>query len=313
MAVNIGAGGVRREMSDGAVGVGGAKRGISEGYAGVGGTKRKFYASLPPVGRTLDSCTWEEIARIARAGKGAEYFKVRDVKKIHISGSIGSYKIDFDTYPHIIDFGHDGGNTIEFDLFGNSNGEGLCLTDSNSGTLQMNKSADCFGGWKRCNMRYAMLGSTDMASADASATTAKNPVAGSLMSCLPPDLRAVMQPMTIWTDNRGLYLGGESAVTATVDYLPLPAPREIGISMSGGNSYENSHQKTYAYYKDGGCSKGDVTSGRTGYGYDYDYWLRSPAVGVNEQRFLYFRCTTWTAETNNANVSMPIAPMFRVG
>ena len=70
------------------------------------------------------------------------------------------------------------------------------------------------GGWKGCDLRYDVLGSTNTNDGDATATTATNPVANTLMAALPSDLRAVMQPMTIYTDNTGG--GSDNASYVTV-------------------------------------------------------------------------------------------------
>lgn len=124
-----------------------------------------------------------------------------------------------------------------------------------------NKNNVNYGGWKGCDLRYDVLGSTDVAPSgygatlttnragyDASATTATNPVAGTLMSCLPADLRAVMKPITKYTDNVGNGSNTEANVTASVDYLPLLAEFEVLGTRSYANQYEQNSQTQYQYY-----------------------------------------------------------------
>ena len=47
------------------------------------------------------------------------------------------------------------------------------------------------------------------------------------MAALPADLRAVMKPITKYTDNIGGGTNDAGNVTASVDYLPLLAEKEI--------------------------------------------------------------------------------------
>ena len=129
-------------------------------------------------------------------------------------------------------------------------GTDICLVDGNynsystNGTkyFNMNHSSNTnAGGWKGCDLRYDVLGSTNTNDGDATATTATNPVANTLMAALPSDLRAVMQPMTIYTDNTGGGSDNASYVTKTTDYLPLLAEYEI----FGTRTYANSAEKNY--------------------------------------------------------------------
>ena len=71
------------------------------------------------------------------------------------------------------------------------------------------------------------------------------------MAALPSDLRAVMKPMTIYTDNTGGGSNTASYVTASVDYLPLLAEFEIFGTRSYANSAEQNYQQQYQYYKNG--------------------------------------------------------------
>lgn len=83
----------------------------------------------------------------------------------------------------------------------------------------MNQSNTNAGGWKDSYMRKTVLGNSG---------TPTSPPANSLLAALPSDLRAVMKPITKYTDNVGNDTGNvESNVTATTDYLVLYAEFEV--------------------------------------------------------------------------------------
>lgn len=68
------------------------------------------------------------------------------------------------------------------------------------------------------------------------------------MAALPADLRAVMKPMTKYTNNTGASGDTEAKVTVTTDYLPLLAEFEIFGAREHANSYEQNKQKQYDYF-----------------------------------------------------------------
>ena len=145
----------------------------------------------------------------------------------------------------------------------------------------MNTTTTNSGGWKSCNMRYNILGSTNTQNGDATSTTATSPKANTLMSCLPSDLRAVMRPMYIYTDNTGGGSDTASYVTGTLDYLPLLAEYEVHGTRTYANSAEQNNQTQYAYYKNGNSKvKFDHSSTSSA----VDWWVRSPRYS-NSFRF----------------------------
>lgn len=122
-----------------------------------------------------------------------------------------------------------------------------------------------FGGWARCDMRYDILGSTDVEPKSYGAgapqlnaatgyaptsTCATNPVENTLMSCLPEDLRAVMKPINKFTSQSGRS-NGPSAVYAMSDYLPLLSEFEVYGQNVYANTYEPNCQKQYEYFSAG--------------------------------------------------------------
>ena len=161
------------------------------------------------------------------------------------------------------------------------------------------------GGWKGCDLRYDVLGSTNTNDGDATATTATNPVANTLMAALPSDLRAVMQPMTIYTDNTGGGSDNASYVTKTTDYLPLLAEYEIFGTRTYANSAEKNYQAQYAYYSAGNSK---VKSRHSATGSTAWWWERSPNYN-NSNNFCNVN-TNGNANNNNARYSNGVAPDF---
>ncbi len=99
---------------------------------------------------------------------------------------------------------------------------------------------DSYGGWKGCDARYDILGSTDKAPSgygarvttsrvgyDATSAAKTNPVANTLMAALPADLRAALAAWTIYTDNTCDASNSSANVTASVEYLPLLSEFEV--------------------------------------------------------------------------------------
>ena len=168
-------------------------------------------------------------------------------------------------------------------------------------------NASNFGGWKNSNMRYNILGSTNIQNGDATAVTATSPKANTLMSCLPADLRAVMRPMCIYTDNTGAGSGNESYVTTTIDFLPLLAEFEIYGSRYTANLAEKNNQTLYAYFKNGNSR---VKYRHNSQSSPTTWWSRSPRIGGNTE----FCCVSPDGDTSgySAAGSGGVAPMFKI-
>ncbi len=239
---------------------------------------------LPEMGRDggLNAYTWDEINKISESGLASTYFNVGDTHEVTLRGTVGTLSLDTTLYAYILDFDHDksyvGGpsNGITFGSFKSaiSNGKDIALVDNKYGTyswdgtkyFNMNhwNSARNYGGWKGCDLRYDILGSTDQAPSgygdtpiegrtgyDASSTTATNPVPNTLMAALPADLRAVMKPMCIYSDNYGGGSNSPSVVTPSIDYLPLLDEYEVFGVAKNAIAYVANKQKRYAYYANG--------------------------------------------------------------
>lgn len=265
---------------------------------------------------TLNDNSWAAIHSVS--GTGASYWAVGDRKAVAVSGTVGTQSVSGTYYVYIIGFNHNGATGIDFGTFKTalSGGTDICLIDAGYGNnytngtkyFNMNHSSNTnSGGWKGCDLRYDVLGSTNTNDGDATATTATNPVANTLMAALPSDLRAVMKPMTIYTDNTGGGSNTASNVTASVDYLPLLAEYEIFGTRSYANSSEQNHQAQYAYYSAGNSKVKYRHSATSSAAW---WWERSPYYASS----IYF-CYVYTnggAGYNYARNSTGVAPAFRV-
>lgn len=269
------------------------------------------------ISSTLNDNDWATISDVAAAGTGDNYWDVGDCKAVTVSGTVGTQSIDGTYYVYILGFAHNGADgTIDFGTFktASTNGVDVCLIDSKYGSIAASNT--CFnmnnydtndGGWWGCNLRYYILGSTDRNGLNATVTTATNPVANTLMAALPSDLRAVMKPMTIYTDNIGGGSDTASNVTTSIDYLPLLAEYEIFGSNSYANSAEQNYQAQYAYYSVGNSKikYRHTTSSAPAY-----WWERSPYCNYSSQF-----CTVGDnggATDGYAKHSYGLAPIFRV-
>lgn len=273
------------------------------------------------VSSVLNENEWSVIKSVADAGNGSNYWAVGDRKAVAVNGTVGTQAVNGTYYVYIIGFNHNSsreGNGITFGTFKTalSGGTDICLVDgqyndySTNGTkyFNMNHSSNTnSGGWKGCDLRYDVLGSTNTNNGDATATTATSPVAGTLMAALPSDLRAVMKPMTIYTDNTGGGNNTASYVTASVDYLPLLAEFEIFGTRTYANSAEQNYQQQYAYYS-AGNSKVKYRHTATG---STAYWLERSPYYDNSSAFCLVS-TGGGADYYAARFSYGLAPAFRV-
>ena len=227
---------------------------ITVSYAEGGVTKTDTQAiTVTAISNTLNSNSWATIKAVSGAGQGANYWDVGDTKQITINGKVGNTNIsNLAINVFIIGFNHnasrEGSNRIHFKIgkIGNTQ-VGLCDSEygnytSTSGAFTMNTSNTNSGGWANSHMRKTVLGS------DASPTS---PRANTLLAALPADLRAVMKPITKYSDNTGGGNNTASYVTSTTDYLPLLSEFEYHGARTYANSAEQNFQQQYAYYQAG--------------------------------------------------------------
>lgn len=279
------------------------------------------------VSAVLNENDWSVIRDVSDASEGSNYWAVGDRKAVTVNGTVGTQAINGTYYVYILGFNHNSsreGTGITFGTFKTalSGGTDICLIDSHYNSystggqkwFNMNHSSNTnSGGWKGCDLRYDVLGSTNVNNGDATATCATSPVSGTLMAALPSDLRAVMKPMNIYTDNTGGGSNNASYVTKSVDYLPLLAECEIfgdgyGYSGSGyANDAEKNYQQQYQYYKNGNSKVKYRHSSTSSTAY---WWERSPICNGS-----YYFCSVVTGGSANytdARYSIGLAPAFRV-
>lgn len=273
------------------------------------------------VSSVLNENDWSVIKSVADASQGANYWAVGDRKAVTVNGTVGTQAINGTYYVYILGFDHNSsreGTGITFGTFKTalSGGKDICLVDSHYNDystggqkwFNMNHSSNTnSGGWKGCDLRYDVLGSTNSNNNDAGTTTATSPVSGTLMAALPSDLRAVMKPMNIYTDNTGGGNNTASYVTKSVDYLPLLAEFEIFGTRSYANSAEQNYQQQYQYYKNGNSKVKyrHNSTGSTAY-----WWERSPRY--NSSSYFCIVNTNGGANDYYARNSYGLAPAFRV-
>jgi hypothetical protein len=273
------------------------------------------------VSSVLNENDWSVIKSVADASQGANYWAVGDRKAVTVNGTVGTQAINGTYYVYILGFDHNSsreGTGITFGTFKTalSGGTDICLVDSHYNDystggqkwFNMNHSSNTnSGGWKGCDLRYDVLGSTNSNNNDAGTTTATSPVSGTLMAALPSDLRAVMKPMNIYTDNTGGGSNTASYVTKSVDYLPLLAEYEIFGTRSYANSAEQNYQAQYQYYKNGNSKVKYRHSSTSSTAY---WWERSP--DYYDGGDFCFVTTGGSATDPGARNSLGLAPAFRV-
>ena len=234
--------------------------------------------------KVLNDNSWETIREVSSAGLGANYWAVGDTKSIVLNGAVVGYTFsNLTVNAFILGFNHnsakEGANKIHFQI-GKIGSTAVALCDSqynnygSSAGFRMNTSNTNSGGWNNSYMRKTVLGNTN---------TPTNPLANSLMAALPSDLRAVMQPVTKYTDNTGNSSNSSGNVTATIDYLFLLAEFEVFGTRSGANQYEQNSQAQYDYYKAGNSR---VANNHSAVSTAVWWWLRSPCYG-NGSSFRY--------------------------
>lgn len=269
---------------------------------------RRYSVEEPVVVKSLEDSTWAEISQVsANKQWDAMGWKVGDTKTITLNGNVGSVALNnYQCKVYILGFDHNSakeGSGISFGMLESTGGVQLCLY-----SFAMNTRATNVGGWKACNMRKTILGSTDTANGNATPATTTSPVANTLMAALPADLRAVLKPITKYTDNVGNMSTSVSAITSTVDYLPLLSEFEVFGSRSYANGNEKTYQEQYQYYKNG---KGKIKYKHTNITSADWWWLRSPYMNA-ASIFCDVSSTGNDSYGDASNTAGGVAPAFLV-
>ena len=255
--------------------------------------------TLSFVAAELNTNSWEMIKAVSDAGQGANYWSVGDTKDVTLSGTWQSLNVSNVTVKaFIIGFDHnsavEGTNRIHF-LMGKIGTAMVAFCDSQYGSqtsgayFTMNTTNTNSGGWEASRMRKTVLGNSN---------TPDNPLQGSLIAVLPEELRAVMKPVTKWTQNN-------QPLSATTDYTFLMAEFEIFGARTYANSAEQSKQAQYDYFKAGNPKVFHKHSATTT---AVNAWLRSPYAGFSST-FCNVDASG-AASGNYASSSRGVAPGF---
>ena len=230
--------------------------------------------------KVLNDNSWATIREVSSAGLGANYWAVGDVKEIKINGKVGNTTFsNLAVNAFILGFNHnsarEGGNKIHFQI-GKIRSAAVALCDSKyntnisgTGYFSWNTSNTNSGGWNACYKRKTLYGNDG---------TPTSPLANSLMAALPSDLRAVMQPVTKYTDNTGNSSNSSGNVTTTTDYLFDLSEFEVFGTRSYANQYEQNYQLQYDYYKAGNTK---IANNHTAVTTAVWWGLRSPHYGTS--------------------------------
>lgn len=264
--------------------------------------------SVSLISNTLNENSWADIKSVSDAGTGATYWNVGDYKNIQISGTVQGMSLNSTVGAFILGFNHnsgkEGSNRIHFQIGKTTSGTDIAFCDSDyngagsSQGFRMNLSNTNSGGWNESYGRNTLLGNSGTPTA---------PPANSFMAALPADLRAVMKPVTKYTDNTGNASNTSGAVTATTDYLFFLSEFEVQGARSFANQYEQNYQAQYDYYK-AGNSKVKYRHDATGTA--VYHWCRS--AFYNRSDSFCFVYTDGDANYADANVSFGLAPGFCV-
>ena len=270
--------------------------------------------TLSFVSSTLNNNEWSVIKSVSDAGQGENYWSIGDRKEVTLDGTVGHLSLsNYTTYAYIIGFNHnasvEGTNRIHFQLAKTalSGGTDVCFCDNQygpdngypspgAGYFVMNASETNSGGWKSSQMRTNICG------------TSLSSYSGTIISVIPAALRAVLKPVTKYTDNTANG-GGSTAsyVTATTDYFFLLSEFEVFGSISYGNTNEKKKQAQYAYYSAGNSKIKYKHNGTTTAAY---WWLRSPRASDSDIFVDVY--TGGTVNNYSANFSLGFAPGFCV-
>lgn len=288
-----------------------------------GTTKTITVTNKVAVSSNLDNVSWEKISEISANGNANTFWSIGDTKLITLNGSIGSKLTltNFETRVFILDFYHHGTTGINFGAFKTADNntfiylaDSLFLSGSTSDlnvalkfSMNYGASNSNYGGWKQCYLRSRILGSTETQGQDATSAAITSPVSNSLMAALPSDLRSVLKPMTVYSDNVGNNTAFQSNISATVDYLPLLSVYELRGEAKDSNPYEANFQVQYTYFSSGNtAAMYKYPHNNTSLARTTNWWSRSTDADSS-----YNFCTGW-GSANAASMSLGLSPVFTV-
>lgn len=265
---------------------------VLEGYYGIAGVWEQFSTTLPAVGTPLADMPWADISKVAKAGKGADYFKTGDMKAVPVSGTVGNDTISGTRYCKIIGINHNKaieGNGIHFQFLCDGSGNPMAWDYGHTTTDQgymMNKPASNVGGWMFSYMR--------------------NTLCSEFLTRLPAELQSVIRECSKYTDNTGNANNGDATkVTETKDKIFLLSEYEVFGSTVYGNAGEKNYQAQYEYYAAGNHKRRYRVRASTSL---CNWWLRSPHR-ASANKYVAVD-TLGSVTTDTSNTSYGFAPCF---
>lgn len=181
-----------------------------------------------------------------------------------------------------------------------------------------------YGGWKGCDFRYDILGSTkyppsqyranektaDNTGYDATEEAITNPVEKTLMAALPSAFRNVLRLRTHYTDNIGganQNDGQDRYTSAVTDAISLLTEVEIYGSAAYSQPYSGNYQTQMAYYANGGAKSKYKHSDTNTLA---NWWSASPRHGSSTQFLCYKQGTALDGTATDCDYGF--APVFKV-
>jgi len=289
--------------------------------------------------KDFKDATWAQISAKGAAGTADQYWDIGDMHDVTLNGTVG-----IKTYSNvtkklfIAHFNYKSQNGVYLMGFkdaGTGNVLGMCDSNYNSyksdgtKTFNMNHWGGSsspyntnYGGWKGCDLRYDILGSTNVAPSGYGSTPAtsregndpssynivSSPVANTLMAALESGLRQYMKSFTVYTDNKGNSSTAAANVTASTDYIVLPAEYEIfGTTVSYANENEPAKQEQLEYYRLGNAK---ITYNEDAATTAVYRWERSP--NRNTAANFALVNTDGSSDYYNSRLSYALTPLLRV-
>ena len=295
----------------------------------------KVLALEETIDPVLANNSWALISKVGAYGCGEYFWDIGDTKGVLINGTVGTLALNDTYYAYIIDFNYRGDNGVYMQLGKTAGGVRIAFVDSHYGNASSDGSKwfninhwgtdgspynTKLGGWAACDLRYDILGSTNIAPSgygavktanatgyDATVAAKTSPVSNTLMAALASDLVAALSPWSVWTDNSGSTQNVEINITSTIDYLPLLSEFEVFGSSIRSNIYESKKQNQMIYYKNGNSTVAYNFSSLT---QARGVFLRSPRIDSS-----YYFCTINSSgliASSSTQNSSGISPAFRL-
>ena len=253
------------------------------------------------VSSVLNDNDWATIRQVSDNGQGQNYWSIGDRKAEPLNGTVGSLTLNGTYYPFIVDFDHNKSKespnvhtiTFQFAKSALTGGADIAFVDESynstgsSAAFRMNTTNTNSGGWMGSYMKKTLMPAFKSACSAA--------------------LRAVIKPVTIYSDNVGGGSNTASNVTASSEEFYLPAEFEVHGARSYANSAEQNYQTQLAYYK-AGNSKVKYKHNATGTA--AFVWCRS--AYYDDSAFFCIVYTSGDAFYYYAYSSLGVAPLCNV-